>query len=347
MLHTAQLVSTELHLDELPQWPGFEDVWIPVGGELELAGRLGFARDGSGTARRADCVVILPGLYGDNGVMRTRDLAGALRERGFHVLALELRGCGQTDRRFPDVATTWGVLETGDLLRVSEWLERQPEIERTALLGFCWGANIALLTVWADARPADHPSVSAELAPFLQAVEDRPHYTAGVLAFSPVLAFEELIDQLDRPHSPLFEPVLATFQNTLRLRQRAKGYEPANGSLRDLIRREMDNYDFEALHAVWHGLRYLRLLPYKLEPAGDKLETINTPTLIVLAANDPLIPSQDLADLMADIANENVAALILHGGGHIGFAAYAKAYYFSLILNFFDPKAGPRTAPID
>ena len=88
LLHTAQLVSTELHLDELPQWPGFEDVWIPVGGELELAGRLGFARDGSGTARRADCVVILPGLYGDNGVMRTRDLAGALRERGFHVLAL-------------------------------------------------------------------------------------------------------------------------------------------------------------------------------------------------------------------------------------------------------------------
>ena len=50
---------------------------------------------------------------------------------------------------------------------------------------------------------------------------------------------------------------------------------------------------------------------------------------------------------MAGTANENVAALILHGGGHIGFAAYAKAYYFSLILNFFDPLAGPRAVQAD
>ncbi len=341
LLHTAHLTSTHLDHDELPPWRAFADVWIPVSDDLKLAGRLGLATDDSGQVMRTDCVVLLPGLFGDNGIMRMRDLAYALRENRFHVLALELRACGRTEAHYPDVPTSWGVLETGDLLLVSEWLEQRPEVQRTGLIAFCWGANIALLTAWADCRPANHPSMTPALARYLQQVEDRPHYTAGVLAFSPVLRFEDLIDQLDRPHSLLFEPILAVFQDTLRLRQRVKGHRPINGSLRDLIRQEIENSDFDMPDAVEQGMTYLRLLPYKSKPAGDKLECIKTPVLIVLSANDPLIPAQDLADLMARTANPNVAAMILPGGGHIGFAAYCRAYYFSLILNFFDPQAGP------
>ncbi len=203
LLHTAQLVSTQLTIGELPTWPGFEDVWIRIAPNLELAGRLGLATDESGLPVQADCIVVLPGLLGDNGVMRTRDLSIALRDDGFHVLALELRACGRTETRYPEVPTAWGVFETQDLLLVSEWLERRPEVQRTGLIGFCWGGNIALLTAWADCRAANDPSVAPELAGHLQKVSDRPHYTAGVLAFSPVLRFEDHIDQLDRPRSPL------------------------------------------------------------------------------------------------------------------------------------------------
>ena len=176
---------------------------------------------------------------------------------------------------------------------------------------------------------------------------DRPHYTAGVLAFSPVLRFEELIDQLDRPRSPLFEPVLAAFQDTLRLRQRAKEHSAVTGSLRDLIRQEIDNWGFTTSDAVQQGLTYVRLLPYGSKPAGDKLECVGVPVLIVQAANDPLIEAQDQADLMARTHNPNVAALILPGGGHIGFAAYCRAYYFSLIFNFFDVATGPRAVVLE
>ena len=90
------------------------------------------------------------------------------------------------------------------------------------------------------------------------------------------------------------------------------------------------------------GLTYLRLLPYGSKPSGDKLQCAGVPVLIVQAANDPLISAQDLADLIARLSNPNVAALILRGGGHVGFAAYCRAYYFSLIFSFFDAKAGPR-----
>jgi len=65
-----------------------------------LAGRFGVSADDSGI-RNADAIVILPGLLGDNRVMRTRDLAVGLRRCGFHVLALELRGHGLTDQRTP------------------------------------------------------------------------------------------------------------------------------------------------------------------------------------------------------------------------------------------------------
>ena len=42
--------------------------------------------------------------------------------------------------------------------------------------------------------------------------------------------------------------------------------------------------------------------------------------------------------------NERVAGIILPGGGHVGFAAYAKEYYYSLIANFFDPVTGAGAA---
>ena len=84
----------------------------------------------------------------------------------------------------------------------------------------------------------------------------------------------------------------------------------------------------------------LRLLEHRGKPAGDKLESARMPVLLVHGANDPLAPSQDVADLMATVDNPRVAATILPSGGHVGFNAYAPEYYFSLIVSFFDPATG-------
>ncbi len=65
------------------------------------------------------------------------------------------------------------------------------------------------------------------------------------------------------------------------------------------------------------------------------------PTLIVHSVNDPLQTAQEVADLMAETSNPNVAALMLPGGGHIGFQAWARRYFYNLIINFFDPRTGP------
>ena len=338
LMNTAQVTQSDQSIDEPPpDWPGFRDVWIPINSELQLAGRLGLARI-DGQPRLADCIVLIPGLLGDNGLWRTRDLAIALQDSGLHVLALELRGYGQTEERYPETNYSYGLLETGDLLAVAEWLQALNYVRDTGLIGFSWGGNQALLVAWEDAREVDDPSVAPHLRPYLRPPTGRPHYRAGVIAFSPVLAFEELLDKLARSWSMLADPVLNRMQAGLKARWARKSALKGNGDLRQLVTYEVGRAGVNYPSAIGDGFRYLRLLPYRGQPAGDKLKNARIPVLIVQGANDPLGSAQAVSDLCAELDNPNVAAIILPGGGHNGFAAYARSYYYNLILHFFNSR---------
>ncbi|MFO0837417.1 MAG: alpha/beta fold hydrolase [Phycisphaerae bacterium] len=322
-----------------PSWVGFEDVWIPVAPGLEISARLGVATDRD-TPRTADCVVILPGLLGDNSVLRTRDVAAALHHAGLHVLAVELRGHGQTEARYPNFAYNFGVLETGDLLAVDQWLRAKPFVRRTGLIGFCWSANLALLTAWEDGRADDDPIITPRLRPFLRPRDGARHYEAGVIAFSPVLKFEEIVEQVETDRSMLLDPVLDSLQDTVVQRMRRRAYPRPDGNLRRLIELEFARSPLSYDDAVADGFQYLRLTDHRGKPAGDKLRRVRCPTLIVHAANDPLAAPQAVADLIASLPNRNVAALMLPGGGHVGFAPYARSFFYGLILAYFDPVTG-------
>lgn len=346
--YSAQAASRDYCIErQAPPWPGFQDVWIPmrlaVDDRLELAGRLGYARDADGQIIDADCIVIVPGLFGDHGVKRSRDLAIPLREFGFHVLHLELRGHGQTEARYPRMYHTFGVMETDDLMQVSDYLEQLPHIRRTGLIAYCWNANIALLAAWYDGRLPDDPQISPAIRPYLQCSPDpaRRRFQAGVIAFSPVVRWEALMDELDRQRSIWAHPIYAAIQDTIRDRMIRKGYPERSGNLRNLVEYEHNGYGIPMPHGAREGYPFLRLLSYNGEPAGDKLEFARMPVLIVHGADDPLVPAQDVADLVATVDNPKVAAVILPSGGHVGFAAYCPTYYFSLITNFFDPVSGP------
>ncbi len=344
LLHTAQAASAAVSVDDAPPaWEGFSQVWIPVTEGVELSGRLGYAEE-DGRIVDADCIVVLPGFFGDNGALRARDLSQALRLAGFHVLSLELRGHGQTEARLPSVAFTFGVLETGDLLKVSEWLVRQPHVRRTGLVSYSWGANLVLLATWLDGSGLDHASITEwvrrEQTPF----SSGRHYEAGMIAFSPVVDWEDLVRRLDEPVSMYTDPIRAFLQGTIRDRMKRKDHAPISGSLRELNLREFADSVFTAALPIGETYQFLRLIPYGAMPAGDKLESSRVPTLIVHAVNDACASAQAVADLVAATDNPNVAAVILAGGGHIGFAPYARVYYYGLILSFFDPETGAAAA---
>jgi pimeloyl-ACP methyl ester carboxylesterase len=345
--YSAEAASSDYHIDKpAPSWTGFEDIWIPIpqpkDWELSLSGRIGFARDGQGRIIDSDCIVILPGLFGDNGVKRSKDISLALRDSGFHVLSLEIRGHGQTEARYPNMYSTFGVMETDDLMHVSDWLEELPHVNRTGLIGYCWPANMCLFAAWYDGRPADDGIISPELMEYLTGYDpDKRRFEAGVIAFSPVLRWEVLQDELEYQRSIFGHPIYNAIQGTLRDRMQRKDYPNPSGNLRQLVQNEYEGYDISLPGGVQEGYPFLRLIPYKGRPAGDKLEHARVPVLIVHGADDPLSPAQYVADLMATVENPKVAAVILPSGGHVGFAGYSREYYLSLVTNFFDPRTGP------
>jgi predicted alpha/beta-fold hydrolase len=319
-----------------PPWPGFQDVWVPICEDLQLAGRMGMAQAADGQAADADCIVILPGIHGGLNALRTRDLALALQQSGLHVLALDLRGQGQTLARYPHKDYAWGVLETDDLLIVSDWLTRQAHVLHTGLVGYSWGANHALLAAWRDGRPGGDDSITPQLAPYLRTLPPGRRYQAGILAFSPILRFEDLMDEMDQPRSAFFHPVLAGLQGTVRDWMIEGNYPNPDGSIHNLIQYTAVQYP----HSVEDSLDFLRFLPYKDKPSHDKLNPARMPVLIVHAADDPVAPAQTITDLIARVDNPNVAAIVLPTSGHIGFGPYAPAWYYSLIMSFFDPRGG-------
>lgn len=339
--YTAMAASRSSYIDiEAPSWPGFETVWIPVHPRFSMCARVGYARTDDGRVADADVLVIMPGFFGDNGVLRTRDLAITLRQCGYHVAAIEPRGHGQTEARYPEISSTFGVLEMADLMFVSDWLRRQPHVRRAGLIGFCWSANVALLAAWFDGRGENEPDLTPAVAACFAPPAAAPRFAAGIIAFSPILRWEEMVDELESPVSPLKDPILAGVQDTVRDRRARVGLCREPGSLRELIEFDYQRCGVRVPRGVAEGLQFLRLLPYRDEICSAKLNRARVPVLIVHGANDPLGPSQDVADLTAGVSNPRVAAIILPDGGHVGFAAYARKYYLSLITGFFDPLQG-------
>jgi len=339
--YSAQVTGPDAGDTPAPPWPGFIDVWAPIDARLKLAGRLGMARGPDGKIVPADCIVLLPGLCGGNNVIRQRDLATSLLASGLHVLAVEMRGQGQTAVRYPDVPCTWGIFESGDLLLVSDWLQTKPNVRRTGLIGFSWGGTNALLTAWNEGRPQNHPSIAPKLADALPKIPRGRRYQAGVIVFSPILNLESLIEILAKPQSCLIHPVRAGLQKTIRNWKTRRGFPKPNGTLHDVIRCKELNY--EGSHE--DNLQFVRLLPYKGKPAGNKFADVRMPMLIVHTADDPIVPVQTVANLAAALKNPNVATIVLPTGGHIGFASYAKNWFYSMILSFFDPNKGPKSKP--
>ncbi len=341
--HSSQASGTKYAIDApADPWPGFQDEWIPISDKLSLSVRIGWAREPDGTTpRRAPAIAILPGIYGDNSVMRTQQIARALLAAGYHAVAVEQRGCGQTEKRYPKTPMTFGTFEAGDLLAVSEWLEDQPQVIASGLIGFCWGSNVALVTGWEDGRRDDDPAITPMLRERLRPRSGRRHFSAGILVFSASLPFEEICEKTaEKEWSFLGNPVLNKLQKETRTRQTRRGYQPVDGNLWRVIDAETGRDERAYPKIMEDGLQYLRLYPYRDKPCGDKLEAIRVPTLIVHGCNDPLVDAQPLANVIAKTQNPLVAAIVLPGGGHVGFGPYSSEYFYGLILRFFDPARG-------
>jgi predicted alpha/beta-fold hydrolase len=248
-----------------------------------------------GERARRPALVILHGLGGSDAssyVLSTGALAHSL---GFHVVRMNMRGSGDGESLCPLLYNAG--LDT-DLLAAVEAVSRQ--VSRLAVVGFSLGANMALLALG-------------------RRRERLPEALRSLVAISPPLDLATCARALEAPGNRLYQRY---FMGML-----GEGYRRRHARRPDLFP-----------HGLERGLRTVREFDervtapfggyegaadyYARSSAGPWLTAIDRPSLVLAAADDPMIPAASLERFALSPA---VTREVLPTGGHVGFVARAQA----------------------
>ena len=240
-------------------------------------------------------LVIVHGLGGSDAsayVVATGRLACA---RGWHVVRMNMRGSGDGFALCPLLYNAG--LDT-DLLAVVSALSSL--VPRLSVVGFSLGANLSLLML---GRRREH----------------LPGALGGTAAVSPPLDLSACADALEAPGNGLYQRYfMQMLAEGYRRRNRARPDLFAAG--RELGLRTVREYD-DRITAPFGGYESAAQY-YERSSAGPWLASIDRPTLVLAAADDPMIPSGSVArwPLSPSVRRE-----ILPTGGHVGFVGRSQA----------------------
>jgi len=239
--------------------------------------------------------LMMHGLAGSFQSGYMRRAAHKLAARGVRVFRMDLRGCGAGERlaRLPMHSGRWA-----DTAAVLEYIAQQAPGSPTALVGFSLGGTIALnLAVeLGAARCGNLSGLMAVCAPVdLHAVKRRFDAPGG------------------RPYDLHF-----VHQLWRKTRQRAAARPDAPQVDRARRPRRLGHYDamFTAPLAGYQSVDDY----YTATSPGPRLADIRVPTLILAAADDPVVPIEPLAK---NRTSDAVRIVVTRHGGHLGYVGRA------------------------
>jgi len=308
-------------MSRAPSVPSFKSPWLLQGGHRQtLAGVWTPQRFPVDTARQhrvpledGDQVVLhedvptswqtgdrvallVHGLAGSHASPYMRRIAARLNGRGVRTFRLDQRTCGAGLTiarrayhcgRSDDVRTV--------LWRLAEWCPRSP----LALLGFSMGGNIALKMAGEDPdrNPPALESVFAACAP-IELHRCVRHLQRGIGRI-----YDQYFARLLREHVRLWqqanpEAPTITFQRPPRSIE------------------EFDDVFTAPLGGFASAVDY-----YQKSSAAQFVPSIQTPTLIIAAQDDPMVDPRPLQELPHSPA---VSVHLAEGGGHMGFVSQGQ-----------------------
>ena len=279
----------------------FQRTWITMPDGTRLCAWLG------AQPRRAPALVIVPGLFTskDNHVVRRRALR-VYREWGYHVLALDMRGNGQSDRR----PTTAGWKEAEDLLAVVRHLRATVPVEGVAL----YGESLAGTAACVAARMAgERGEPFADLGTVVASALHDP--AATIEAYSSKRgerqAFARFFTFLLRRSG---QPGIRTFRQYHEAGSKAYGRDPAEAA--------------RAATPLVPGMR------------------LGGPLLIIHSADDELAPASDLEARMAIVRQtRGAAAWVLPWGHHVLHELSDPEWFWGVLGGTIGPQRLRRAAP--
>jgi predicted alpha/beta-fold hydrolase len=278
-----------------PRMEEGERVAVPIEGG-HLAGRLHRARSPLGAR---GCVLVLHGIAGTSRepfVLRTAHLAN---ERGLDALRLDLRGAGESHAPGPTPLYHAGL--TDDVRAAIALLAKR--YDRVHAVGFSLGGQIVLRTV-------------AELG------AGAPSSLASATAISPPLHLAECAKFSERASAAAYRVyILRTLKARYLAALPTMGAPFHRASARHA--RTIREYD-AAVVAPHFGFRDVDDY-YARTSAEPLLSEISVPTLIVHAADDPLVSVEPVVRAQRRRL-ETVRVVITDRGGHVGFFGGAPAH---------------------
>ena len=260
------------------------DVVLDCGGGVRLLGHHAASRTGHGPR-----VVLLHGWEGSADSVYVLSVAAYLFERGFDVFRLNFRDHGRTHQLNPDLFHSCRLSDVVGALRAVTGTDSRP----LALVGYSLGGNFAL-------RVAARAGVEG-LA------------LRSVVAVCPVLDPARTLIELERI-TPLYRRY---FVHKWRQSLKAK-----LAAWPDRYRREelLEGRDLTRMteHLVIRYTEYPDLRSYLdgYAVVGNVLAGLTVPCHVLLAADDPIIPVDDVDRLARPPALD---VRVMEQGGHCGF----------------------------
>jgi predicted alpha/beta-fold hydrolase len=280
----------------LPLWAGsslpFEATRIPLPGGGALLAKSSFHHDRDRTA-----VVLVHGVGGSSESSYVRRAALALYRAGHHVVRLNLRGAGDS---IEDATHLYhaGLIE--DPAVALEAVAQRAKVKDVALLGFSLGGNVSLklAAAWGGRPPSYVRGVATVSAPLDLVETSRSLETLRTLAY----------------RGYVLRKLVAQGREFARIHPSRAAYDPS----RLLRLRTIRAYDEEVI-APMHGFCDAHDY-YVHASAGPGLPDVRVPTLIVHAADDPMVPGVSVRRWLGD-ASSAVRVAWSARGGHVGWFA--------------------------
>lgn len=272
-------------------------------------------------ARSAPLVILVHGLGGSVDSLYVQQAGYALWQRGYHVLALNQRGAGNSANVAPYL---YHAGLTDDLDAVTRAFTTAPGVDGVSLVGFSIGGNVVLNLAarWADAAPARVKAVVSLAAPVDLAAASR---------------------NLERWQSAFYRHHVLRGLIAGAARFRLAHPARARFSLRRLLPlTSLRSYD-ELVVVPEYGFDDADDY-YAKASAGPHLGAIQVPTLLLHAKDDPMVPGAGI-EAALQRASSAIDVHVTARGGHLGWAEglgqgeLAQRWSTRMLLSFLEAKA--------
>ncbi len=271
---------------------------------------------------------------GDPAILMMHGLGGSARnpflvrvtakllQRGVRVFRLNLRGCGAGAglARLPYNAGRSGDLKAA-VAAVIEWC-REPVVERTPTSVPPGPGGPGYGTTTESSLTLFGMSLSANLL-LKYLGEEGSHVPTEVhraIAINPPIDLARSVRTLERPLNRGYDQhfVKALIDHV----QRQSTHRPDFAALPVPLPRTL--FDFDDRFTATHGGYPDAAAYYTAASAQSRIPHIHVPTLILTAADDPLVPVEMFQEQRANWP-ETVQLAITPGGGHLGYVGHGHA----------------------